>query len=65
MALPSKDIVPYSAARNVTETKFMWKNRKLKRPYKRSFLIQMALVFPRLIELTNLYSRMPRCHLKQ
>jgi hypothetical protein len=33
-----------SAARNVTETKFIWKNRKLKRPYKRSFLIQMALV---------------------
>jgi hypothetical protein len=32
-----------SAARNVTETKFIWKNRKLKRPYKRSFLIQMAL----------------------
>jgi hypothetical protein len=31
-----------SAARNVTETKFIWKNRKLKRPYKRSFLIQMA-----------------------
>jgi hypothetical protein len=43
MALPSKDIVPYSAARNVTETKFIWINRKLKRPYKRSFLIQMAL----------------------
>jgi hypothetical protein len=33
-----------SAARNVTETKFIWKNRKLKRPYKRSFLIQMALL---------------------
>jgi hypothetical protein len=33
-----------SAARNVTETKFIWKNGKLKRPYKRSFLIQMALV---------------------
>jgi hypothetical protein len=33
-----------SAARNVTETKFIWKNRKLKRPYKRSFLIQMALI---------------------
>jgi hypothetical protein len=32
-----------SAARNVTETKFIWKNRKLKRPYKPSFLIQMAL----------------------
>jgi hypothetical protein len=34
-----------SAARNVTETKFIWKNRKLKRPYKRSFLIQMALCY--------------------
>jgi hypothetical protein len=32
-----------SAARNVTETKFIWKTRKLKRPYKRTFLIQMAL----------------------